>query len=150
MRQAWCLGPALDREMHLVGDLVGQVVKRQGRDEADDTPWHLEGDGHEVGLSKWGEFGQAVQAALDLLDDPLIAQPIERARMDAEAERLRRAKAGRVVTKQGNRSLVGRRRGDRLQDRKPSTCIYLKIILSEGRVHRRRHQPRHTARRRAP
>lgn len=91
--------------MHLVGYLRGELVKRQCGDQADDSARHLEGYSHEVGVAERRQFGQPVQAAIDLLEHTVVTQPVERARVDATPDRLCRAEAGRVCPEQLNRQL---------------------------------------------
>jgi hypothetical protein len=72
------------------------------------------------GSASAGSSAQPVQAAIDLLEHAPVAQPVEGARMNAEAERLCRAETGRVATEQLNCSLRGRSQCVGRQDSYPS------------------------------
>jgi hypothetical protein len=37
-------------------------------------------------MGKFGHCGEAIDATTELLEDPVVAQPVERARMDAQRE----------------------------------------------------------------
>jgi len=70
-------------------NLRGQPMKMPVLSEAKDCLGHLLGDCEKIGFAWWRKLGKPEQATGNLLNLPAIPQCIERARMNAGAQRLK-------------------------------------------------------------
>jgi len=89
------------------GNLGGQFVKGQGRHQADHGLGDVEGDGDQVRVGERGKLGQAVETPAEPFQHAGIAHGVEGARVDAQTQRLGGAQGAAVLSKQGNRFLLG-------------------------------------------
>lgn len=62
--------PLLHRNIDGVRNLSGELVERQGRNEADDRTGHTAADGHQVRLLQRFTVRETVETATDLLEEP--------------------------------------------------------------------------------
>ena len=68
--QARTLAPPVQCDLHGVGNLGGQLVEGQGRDQADDGLGNLESDSDQIGVGEGRQRGQAVEAPAEPFRTP--------------------------------------------------------------------------------
>jgi hypothetical protein len=83
MIEAWNARCAGQRHLHRMGNLSGQPMKCQRRQQAENGLGHLFCNCEEVRFARWRKLGQPKQATGELLNIPTISQCIERAGMNA-------------------------------------------------------------------
>ena len=88
MIEAWNACRAGKRHFHCVGNLSGQPMKCQRRQQAENGLGHLFRDCEKVRFARWRKLGQPKEATGNLLNFPAIPQRIECAGMNASPQRL--------------------------------------------------------------
>jgi len=83
-------------------DLCRQLVIGESRNEADHGPWDFACNDDQIGLGKGKQIAEAVEAPGESFQPARIAQRVERAFLDAEAQGFGGPQRATVLAKQSN------------------------------------------------